>query len=314
MILIFSEKIDISTIRVIDLLISNQLPFYHITEKDKLHINYIDDYELIATINSQIKVDLNKCVIWNRHSYIFKKSIANAYNELLNSKFAKFYKQEIDIIFEHTLDSLNRENLFGWQKKTTINKLNVLRVAKKIGLKTPDTKIIGGLDCIDHHNYITKSISEIITIEDEKNTYRNFTRTINKKDTSSQSQIFPSLIQSIIPKGFDLRIFIFKEIHFSCLISTNNNNHDYRLNLHENNTYHIPYKIEEEIINRIRHLFNYFDLDCGSVDFIANEGSLTFLEINPEGQFNFMEQHCNYPINESIFKLIQQQYATLNLS
>jgi hypothetical protein len=61
--------------------------------------------------------------------------------------------------------------------------------------------------------------------------------------------------------------------------------------------YTLPVKVEEKLLR----LMDYFKLNYGAADFIVTpEGRHVFLEVNPVGEFFWLEQRPGLPISETI--------------
>jgi len=63
----------------------------------------------------------------------------------------------------------------------------------------------------------------------------------------------------------------------------------------------IPKKIEKQCISLVKKL----GLNFGAIDFVLDENNeFIFLEINPNGQWAWIETQLNYPISETITNLL----------
>ena len=62
-----------------------------------------------------------------------------------------------------------------------------------------------------------------------------------------------------------------------------------------------PFKLPDDIEEKLDKLYKKLDLNTGSADFIVDkEGNYVFLEINPVGQFQMTSLPCNYNLEQKI--------------
>jgi carbamoylphosphate synthase large subunit len=178
----------------------------------------------------------------------------------------------------------------------------VVSLAQDLGFNVPETVVVGNANAIDWNvHHVTKSISEIYQIIDEQSMSTNFTYSINPSELGQVEQFFPSLLQKRVSKVGDVRLFVFRDLFYASLIVTDNGELDYRQNYNLTSTRFLPYEIDKATQAKVYRLLKKLDLDGGSVDFMLDsKGKLWFLEVNPEGQFGFMEYHCGYDIAKQI--------------
>ena len=56
----------------------------------------------------------------------------------------------------------------------------------------------------------------------------------------------------------------------------------------------VPYKLPQNLEDKIRILMKELDLNSGSLDIVKTKDDYYFLEVNPVGQFGFVSGSCNY--------------------
>lgn len=300
-----ADRRDEVTVRVLELLNALGIDFFHIHEEDKICIDRIDaaNAEFCISVNQEVSFNLARCVIWNRHSNILKQGILNTIEDNnITSYLGSFLLNEASIITEFIINSLRRFSLFGWQVCSRVNKLQVVSLAQNLGFNVPQTIVVGNANAIDWNvHYVTKSISEIYQIIDEQSMSTNFAYSINLCELGQVEQFFPSLLQKRVSKVGDVRLFVFRDLFYASLIVSDNGELDYRQNYNLTSTRFLPYEIDKATQAKVYRLLKKLDLDGGSVDFMLDsKGKLWFLEVNPEGQFGFMEYHCGYDIAKQI--------------
>jgi glutathione synthase/RimK-type ligase-like ATP-grasp enzyme len=115
-------------------------------------------------------------------------------------------------------------------------------------------------------------------------------------------RISPGIFQGRIPKSYELRVTVVGPRMFVGKIDSQSNNEtrvDWR---------HKPFEIEPEPIQlapvieaKIHALMKFFGLVYGALDFIVTpEGQHIFLEVNPAGQYMWVESKTGLPITAAL--------------
>ena len=108
---------------------------------------------------------------------------------------------------------------------------------------------------------------------------------------------FPVLLQEKIDKDVELRVFVFRDKIFTMAIFSQNHEKtktDYRNFDPDNPNRVVPFSLPEEIEKKIFNVMKVCDLDTGSLDLILDkQGNYFFLEINPQGQLDWLSENCN---------------------
>ncbi|MDD4762036.1 MAG: hypothetical protein PHZ25_03390 [Candidatus Pacebacteria bacterium] len=206
--------------------------------------------------------------------------------------------------------------LFG-SKLLEHNKLHQLKTAKKIGISVPDTIITNDPDELiyfseSHGGCIAIKLlkSNVFVKEGEVENLFVFTNLvtteeIRKKRTSIA--ISPIFAQEYIKKKLELRITVVGKKIFSCAIHSQNSEktkHDWR-RYDFNNVKHEPYLLPKEAEEKILILMKEWNLNFGAIDMIITpEDKYVFLEINPNGQFGWIEEITKMPISEALADLL----------
>jgi len=64
----------------------------------------------------------------------------------------------------------------------------------------------------------------------------------------------------------------------------------------------IPFSLPIEVENKIDKIFKKFNMNYGSADLMYRNEEYFFLEINPTGQISFINNACNYYIENVLAK------------
>lgn len=203
-----------------------------------------------------------------------------------------------------------RQNVkcYGYPPKYDVNKLIVLDIAMKKGLNVPNSIVTQQYDefekfsKINNDKIITKAISNWAK-GGLKYSYSYETKEIEKQDIPKK--FFYSLFQQQIEKCFEVRTFIWNNQTYSAAIYSNASNKKAKIDFRTSydTIKIIPYKLPKNIEKQLLALKHCLSLESGSADFIVdNQMKYWFLEINPVGQFDFIDKYCNYNLAHIIAK------------
>lgn len=230
-------------------------------------------------------------VVWFWKWFRKNKFINDKLRLPLNVKYAinDNIKAEENVFMQYFANNLDS---FGctWLNKLSINELNKLeqlQIANKIGLKIPNTFLRTKLEKNDLLvSNITKPMSNCLSVKIKENHFTTFTSRV--KADFIKNDFLISLFQQEIEKELEIRIFYLDKKCYSIAIFSQFDTQtsiDFR-----NYNFSKPNKIEcyrlsPEIIEKIKLIMEYFNLQSGSLDFILDkQGNYIFLEINPSGQ------------------------------
>jgi glutathione synthase/RimK-type ligase-like ATP-grasp enzyme len=182
---------------------------------------------------------------------------------------------------------------FGSYTKSDISKLSILEIAKKVGFNIPQTIIATKkeqLICFKKH-FICKPIYEAPKVIDGEYLLRPFTTEV--KLELLEDEFFPSLFQEKIDALCELRIFFFGNKYFAASIHCEDYDEttDWRYIWAENKKIGLKkFDIPQEMLSNLKKLSTEIGINTGSYDFIVDkDGNLFFLEVNPCGQFSFLD-------------------------
>lgn len=117
----------------------------------------------------------------------------------------------------------------------------------------------------------------------------------------------PAIFQPYVPKRLELRVVVVGRRLFACAIHSQESERskdDWRRYDFANTPYR-PYDLPVDVAYKIRRLMDRLGLVFGSVDLIVTpEGEHVFLEINPNGQFDFIVRRTGLPIYEHLAALL----------
>ncbi|HEY1404625.1 MAG TPA: hypothetical protein VGB05_10895, partial [Pyrinomonadaceae bacterium] len=191
------------------------------------------------------------------------------------------------------------------------NKQLQIRIARETGLDTPRTLITNDPEAVRafartcERGMITKMLSSFAIYENDTEKVV-FTNAITAEDLNDLDglRLCPMTFQEQLPKRLELRVTIVGRRVLAAAIDSQVSEraaHDWRRDgvrlLDAWQPYTLPVKVEEKLLR----LMDYFKLNYGAADFIVTpEGRHVFLEVNPVGEFFWLEQRPGLPISETI--------------
>ncbi|WP_445956899.1 grasp-with-spasm system ATP-grasp peptide maturase [Yeosuana sp.] len=332
MVLIFSITNDQSTTEI-----TRWLHFYGVNEVIRLNadepnfdfhsysenpksINIIYKENIINILNNKVswyrkgKALFKNILLKKREDYVFQDEDQHL-NDTLKSDLIVFSSYLYSLI-ENTGYSLGKHN------NSSLNKLMTLQKAREIGLKTPVSYVVkdkeGLLKIINcHEEVITKAMSDGVYLFNQGMAYYTYTEKIDEKGLDAlPNTFFPSLVQDLVEKEYEIRVFYLEGKFYSMAIlsqSDESTSVDFRKYNDEKPNRNVPYKLPEDVKIKLKNLFDLLNLNTGSADLIKNlKGEYIFLEINPVGQFAMVSYPCNYYLEEKIANQLYSKWKNLN--
>jgi len=121
---------------------------------------------------------------------------------------------------------------------------------------------------------------------------------------------FPSLVQELLDKEYEIRTFFLLGNFYSvCIFSQQDDKTkiDFRNYHHEKPNRISKYVLPNEIQNKLRELMNKFKLNSGSLDLVfTKDNKYVLLEVNPVGQFAVVSENGNYDLELMIAETLNQ--------
>lgn len=323
MIIIFTIKYDISTSNVIQWLQHFNQEFIRINSDDDIFkLVSIEENKIIfrnSITNKEYNLyDAKSC--WWRRNGISKNTFTNNKNENLFFKdldLTSLIKGNGNILIEETehLKEYIYTKIYENCKINigkplfNLNKLKVLDIASKHGLKVPKYKIITNTEQINEFESVTKAISNGIYKIIDNHSFYSYTEKLNLTKLKNKSiDVFPSLQMELIEKKLEIRCFYIDGYFFSMAIFSQTSEQtkiDFRKYNNKIPNKTEPFLLPTEIENKLERVFKELNLNCGSVDLIVdNNDNYYFLEINPVGQYGMVSDPCNYELDKLIAKYL----------
>lgn len=233
--------------------------------------------------------------------------------EAMDPELRKASILEARTVFFGFLESVNTFILDRVSKiRIASHKQLQLQIAKKVGLEIPPTLTTNKPEEVREffstckNGMITKMLSSFSVYEDDKEKVV-FTNLVKEEDLQDLDGLSycPMTFQENVLKKLELRITIVGNQVFAASLDSKASQlaqNDWRkdgLGLIDSwEAYSLPSGIETKLLQ----LMDYFGLNYGAVDMIVTpDNRHVFLEINPAGEFFWMELHNpKFPISRAI--------------
>jgi glutathione synthase/RimK-type ligase-like ATP-grasp enzyme len=302
-VLFITNKDDFATDYLIYKFRDNKIPYFRVNSEDitEYIITYSPETTTLIIDDTHYYLSEVRSVYFRRAPTIFPKAINLEDTNFLN-------KERRDFL----------EGIFLTLKAKWINplyptyigerKLFQLNLARKMGFKIPNTissnrptDIISFMQT--NKNCIIKPISQGLQIT-TNGVYSIYTSSINESDIKNKEHLFesPILVQERINNSCDIRVTVVNNDIFSVAIKKDKPDEvDWRSpDIIKKYTIH---ELPQELALKILDLNKELNLTYSAMDFILTpDNEYFFLEVNPVGEWVWLEKELNLPISEAIIK------------
>ena len=191
------------------------------------------------------------------------------------------------------------------------NKQLQLQVARELGLDTPRTLTTNDPTAVlafaksCEGGVVTKMLSSF-AIYDEGKELVVFTNPVKPEDLDDLSglRLCPATFQELLPKSLEIRATVVGRRVMSAAVDSQVSTratHDWRRDGVRMLQDWRPYQLPEEVEEKILRLMDSFSLNYGAIDIILTpDGKHVFLELNPCGEFFWLERSPGLPISDAI--------------
>jgi hypothetical protein len=117
----------------------------------------------------------------------------------------------------------------------------------------------------------------------------------------------PVILQDYVPKQCELRVTVVGDRIFPAAIdsqASRSTQHDWR-HYDDDRTAYTPHELPADVAEKCFAIVRAFDLTYGAIDLVLTpEGEYVFLEINPNGQWGFIQDATGMPIADAVADLL----------
>lgn len=195
------------------------------------------------------------------------------------------------------------------------NKISQLVQAAAVGLAVPDT-VIGNSPSafLQLHQrlegrLVSKMPGGTLSRTFARTEFFRFTERVGSHDVrhAHAVRLSPVIFQGYVDKALELRVTVVGDRVFAAEIhsqSTRQTQHDWRHYDHLN-TPMARHELPEPVAEQCRALVGRLGLHYGAIDLVLTpRGEYVFLEINPNGQYLWIEDETGLPISDAICELL----------
>jgi MvdD family ATP-grasp ribosomal peptide maturase len=192
------------------------------------------------------------------------------------------------------------------------NKQLQIQIARASGLDTPRTLTTNDPEAVRafartcEGGMVTKMLSSFAVYEGDAEKVV-FTNPVTDEDLNDLDglRLCPMTFQERVAKRLELRVTIVGERVLAAAIDSQAASpraaHDWRRDGARLVDAWQPYTLPPEVEEKLLRLMDYFGLNYGAADLVVTpEGRHVFLEVNPAGEFFWLERQPGLPISEAI--------------
>ncbi len=306
MILIITHKSDYTADFLIDRLNKTGIAYFRLN-CDILHI-YDYTFEFSPAYNFTINGICNFTSVW------YRRTMLAELGEDLSPAERAYLQLEYNSLLSNILSSLQNVRWLSHPLRIqeAENKVLQLKCAVNIGFVIPDTLITSNKERL--LAFAKKHDGDLIIkplgigrmkAEENKLIYTNQILQEHLKAIDT-FDLTPCIIQNNIAKEYELRVTVVGDKIFAAKVDSQSNDStkvDWRKEKLPFSSYVLP----PEIIIKCKRLIDLLQLSFGAIDIIKTKsGQYVFLELNPNGQWAWIESDTGLPIADTIIDFLIQ--------
>ena len=242
-----------------------------------------------------------------------RQEVLPKYSDFAENEAHKSLQSMWSTISEETVLWMNHPRVL---RELEFNQPYQLLVASHIGLSVPETLITNNPKEVSEFferwggEVAIKTFGGSLTRDQEGSLLAVFTNRVSEEDLrkfSDEIRYAPVLLQSYVPKALELRITVVGDKFFTCAIHSQDSprtKDDWRRYDFER-VRHEPYNLPLEIQAKLKTLMTNLKLVFGAIDMIVTpDGDYVFLEVNPSGQWGWIERITGMSISKAIADIL----------
>lgn len=304
MILIITHKEDYTADFLINQLNLQNTPYFRLNCEDLLlsplyEIANTNDFNAVFKQLPEIKS------VWYRRT-----QLPNLQG--LNPLEQQYFFKEFEALLENLYHSLENCKWLSDPFKIRLaeNKILQLKKAKHLGLDVPDTLVTNDKEKLRAFYY--KNSRTIVKplysgyVPQSGSTTLLFTSIINELQiaTLDEFDLTPCIFQQYIEKEYELRITVVHDRVFAAKVNSQENAKTI-IDWRKKKLKFVSCKIPEKISNQCIKLCQSLGIHFGAIDMIRDiQGNYWFLEINPNGQWAWIEMDTQLKISAAIIEYL----------
>ena len=240
----------------------------------------------------------------------YRRNVAPDLPDSLNAGTQEFCKRETRAFLEGTLAVLPTRRWLSAPQSIWCaeHKPYQLAVANKLGFTLPKTVVTNDPSAAqglaNGRRLVAKAVSSgyIASVDGNRPI---FTSALDPSDIEDFDglRFAPVILQEKVEKSSDIRVTVVGDDVFATEIMSQDRESskiDWRAT-DDPNLEHRTHKLPQALARRCRHLVSYLGLSFGAIDFaLTPDGTYVFFEINPNGEWLWLEDRLGLPISDRI--------------
>lgn len=316
-ILIITNKDDVTVDYVIKELQTRRIFYYRLNTEDvpdKISV-YFDLNTNTFELTDKVKeININ---LLDFDSVYYRRPLLNNLNYIkgANLQELNYIRSELAFILEGIYKVLRNKYWLNdvYDLRQAENKIYQLQLAQEVGFKIPVSLVsnqsekVNKVKKICDNDCIIKPIKSG-NMKDANNPKSVFTTKITDEQFKNVDRIeaFPLFIQKNVLKQFDLRCTVIGNEVFTAQIHSQNDKDsevDWRKaqQVLEHRSHELPHKVKMMCVKLTKKM----NLNYSAIDMILDKnGDYVFLEINPNGQWAWIEKRLGFPLSKRIVDML----------
>jgi glutathione synthase/RimK-type ligase-like ATP-grasp enzyme len=304
MILIITHKEDYTADFLIEKLNKKRIGYYRLNCEDI----FITPYSINPFLENPLNIDgFSKFdSVWFRRFKLPPFDEVNPHERL-------YLIKDFETLFSNIFEVLSPKVWISKPDKIyrAENKLLQLTEARNTGFHIPETLVTNNhLELLNFYNYQDKKLiikpirqGRVEMTDGFKNIFTNFIQP-EIIENIYDFDLTPCIFQRHIQKQYELRITVVKNKLFTVKIDSQANQNT-SIDWRKEKVPLIPFTLPTEIGLKCIELVDKLGLSFGAIDMIYDrEGRYIFLEINPNGQWAWIELETGLPISDAIISIL----------
>lgn len=306
MIVLLSNKWDVCIDFIVRLLDNIEHPYLRINTED------------LVRDGSFVELEPFSFIINNKHSFVNLEDVNVIYNRrpgkpyddtVYNLRPSRAIQEYVTGQWYKYLESITINSNIIWvnhphNNSIMENKIIQLSKAVEIGFNIPRTLVTNCPNKL--HKFMKRKIiigkslySQLIEEENEDYfIYTNIIESINGKE--NEIRVSPAIYQEAIYPKKDYRITVIGDNVFVAKIKSNDNVDYLDWRTKQDGISFVKAELPREIYDKCVTYVKYNSLHYGAIDLVEKEGKYYFLEINPNGEWGWLQKPHGFKIAEAI--------------
>lgn len=267
----------------------------------RTHLTFTDTARMVLELSTGDRVEEEEIagVWWRRpQRFSFAETLTGSVERFCELNCAHAMRGFFEILGERVVESPSR-------LEAASLKMARLRLAQHCGLAIPPTCITN--DPGTARRFIeSQPTSVVYKILQGNEVHYTGTRVLQPSDLENLPLLrhAPVVFQRFIEPGFDVRVTIVGHEVFAAKLYSDRP--EALADIRNDTVCQItPYELPSDFEERLRRLTAFFQLRFAAIDVrVDKNGKHHFLELNPAGQYLFVETATNLPITAALAKLL----------